>query len=46
VQAGRAAGTATAGVLWGAGTHELLTAAEPDHLFDAPQKLHSLLRLN
>lgn len=46
VQAGRAAGAVTAGVLWGAGSRESLAAAQPDHLFEAPHQLHSLLCLN
>jgi pyrophosphatase PpaX len=44
IQAGREAGTTTAGVLWGAGTRETLAAAQPDHLFDNPTQLHSLFR--
>lgn len=46
VQAGRAAGAVTAGVLWGASSREALTAAQPDHLCEAPHQLHSLLCLN
>lgn len=46
IQAGRAAGTVTAGVLWGAGTHERLAAAQPHHLFNEPTQLHSLFRTN
>ena len=42
--AGRAAGTTTAGVLWGAGTRAKLSAAQPDHLLDHPQMLRSILQ--
>jgi HAD superfamily hydrolase (TIGR01509 family) len=46
VQAGRAAGATTVGVLWGAGTRAALAAAQPDHLLDEPQQLNSLFSLN
>ncbi len=36
---GRAAGTATAGVLWGGSTREALLAAHPDHLVSSPAEL-------
>lgn len=44
VQAGRAAGATTAGVLWGAGTREALLAAEPMHLLDHPQQLFQVIQ--
>ena len=44
VQAGRAAGATTAGVLWGAGTREALLAAEPRHLLDHPQQLFQVIQ--
>jgi pyrophosphatase PpaX len=39
---GRAAGAATAGVLWGGSTREALMAAAPDHLLSAPADLAAL----
>jgi HAD superfamily hydrolase (TIGR01549 family) len=42
VAAGRSAGVTTAGVLWGAGTAETLTAAQAHHLVEEPQQLRAL----
>lgn len=39
---GRAARTATAGVLWGGSTREALMAASPDHLLSTPAELVAL----
>lgn len=44
IQAGRAAGTTTAGVLWGASSRATLAAAQPDHLFEEPAQLCAWLR--
>lgn len=43
IQAGRAAGTATAAVTWGAGTAEDLRAVQPDVLADSPEDLLAAL---
>ena len=40
--AGRAAGAATAGVLWGGSTREALLAVHPDHLLSEPAELTEL----
>ena len=40
--AGRAAGAATAGVLWGGSTREALLAVHPDHLLSEPADLTTL----
>jgi pyrophosphatase PpaX len=42
VAAGRAAGTATAGVVWGACGAEEMRQARPDHLFERPEDLLQL----
>ena len=42
IRAGRAAGTRTAGVLWGPFRKEVLQAEEPDHLLAAPGDLLEL----
>ena len=39
IQAGKAAGTRTAGVTWGAGSLEDLVGAQPDYLFNAMDEL-------
>ncbi|MBI1762642.1 MAG: HAD-IA family hydrolase [Acidobacteria bacterium] len=44
VQAGRAAGAKTAGVLWGAGTREALADAQPAELFEHPQQLLQFIK--
>jgi pyrophosphatase PpaX len=43
VQAGRAAGATTAGVLWGVGAREMLAAAAPDHLVEDIGQLSALI---
>lgn len=42
VQAGRAAGTTTAGVLWGAGTRTSMAALRPDFLLEQPAQLSAI----
>jgi pyrophosphatase PpaX len=44
VQAGRAAGVKTAGVLWGTGSHEALAAAQAHFLVREPQQLANIFR--
>lgn len=44
IQAGRAAGVTTAGVLWGTGTREALTAAQPAQLVEHPQQLFQVIQ--
>jgi pyrophosphatase PpaX len=39
IQAGKAAGTWTAGVTWGASTRDALAAACPDYIFDSMEEL-------
>jgi pyrophosphatase PpaX len=43
IQAGKAAGTYTIGVTWGAGDRESLIAAMPDHLCDSMEEVAALL---
>jgi len=43
VEAGRAVGTGTIGVTWGAGDHAELAAAQADHVIDVPADLPALL---
>lgn len=42
IAAGRAAGVATAGVLWGPFAHDTLRSAAPDYLVNEPQELLAL----
>lgn len=46
IEAGRNNGISTAGVLWGYGSKEELTAASPDYLAQTPSDLFSIIRLN
>jgi pyrophosphatase PpaX len=43
IQAGKASGTHTIGVTWGAGDRESLIAAMPDHLCDSMEEVAALL---
>ena len=39
IQAGKAAGTRTAGVTWGASARPILAGAHPDYIFDTMEEL-------
>ena len=45
IEAGRAAGVVTVGVLTGTSTREVLAAAEPDHILERAADLPTLLRM-
>lgn len=45
IQAGKAAGMRTAGVLWGAGDRDSLIVAQPDYLFDSMDQVAALPQL-